>query len=68
MQPSKYRICVANIEECVEGSMKLFFQDIDDNGMGRTTLFIYSVIELSHINVRLSLQDGQRPIPEMSLS
>lgn len=52
----------------MEGSMKLFFQDIDDNGMGRTTLFIYSVIELSHINVRLSLQDGQRPIPERSLS
>lgn len=50
--------------------MKLLFQDIDDIGMDTSTVFIYTVIDLSHINVRLSLplQDGQRPIPERSLS
>lgn len=42
--------------------MQLFFQDIDDNGMGMSTVFIYTVIDLSHINVRLSspLQEGEK--------
>lgn len=54
----------------MEGSMKLFFQDIDGNGMVTSIVSIYSVIDLSHVNVRLNLplQDGQRPIPERSLS
>lgn len=48
--------------------MKILLWEPDSKGMDRAAGFTHTVISLCHINVRLSLQDGERPIPDGSLS